>query len=108
MACDSLDTVSKYNFIAEPDDALVCVICLEVAEDPRQHERCGRLLCKGCLEKYGKDKPCPNCRGQRPQYFQDNRSEFLKLLLAVIMKSLSFLVRQSRNQVSPCQVHQGV
>ena len=46
----SADNVNKYNFIAEPDGALQCVICLDVAEDPRQHEKCGRLLCKECLE----------------------------------------------------------
>ena len=68
------NNVSKYNFIAEPDSALECVICLDVAEDPRQHEECGRLLCKECLEKYGRDKPCPNCRMKQPQYFKDNKS----------------------------------
>ena len=52
MASNSTDSVSKYNFIAEPDSSLQCVICLDVAEDPRQHEECGRLLCKECLEKY--------------------------------------------------------
>jgi formylmethanofuran dehydrogenase subunit E len=66
---------SKYNFVSEPDSALLCAICLEVAEDPKQHEECGKLLCKECLEKYGRNKPCPNCRGKQPQYFQDNRSE---------------------------------
>ena len=45
------NSVSKYNFIAEPDSSLQCVICVDVAEDPRQHEECGRLLCKECLEK---------------------------------------------------------
>ena len=46
------NNVSKYNFIEEPDSAIECVICLDVAEDPRQHEECGRLLCKECLEKW--------------------------------------------------------
>ena len=66
-------SVNKYNLIAELEGALQCVICLDVAEDPRQHETCGRLLCKECLEKHG-DKPCPNCRREHPQYFEDNRS----------------------------------
>ena len=65
---------SRFNFIAEPDSALQCVICLDVAEDPRQHEKCGRLFCKECLEEYGRYKPCPNCRRERPQYFEDNKS----------------------------------
>ena len=68
------NSVSKYNFTAEPDSALQCVICLDVAEDPRQHEECGRLLCRECLKKYGKYKPCPNCRRKHPKYFRDNRS----------------------------------
>ena len=69
----SKPTAYKYRFIAEPDSGLLCMICLEVAEDPRQHEKCGKLLCKGCLEKYGEDSPCPNCRETRPRYFEDNR-----------------------------------
>ena len=71
MASNSADIVNKYHFIAEPDSALQCVICLDVAEDPRQHEECGRLLRTGCLEKYGRDKPCPNCRREQPQYIKD-------------------------------------
>ena len=66
--------LAKHNFVSEPEDDLVCLICLEVAEEPWQHGKCGRLLCKKCLEKLGNDKPCPNCREIRPQYFEDNRS----------------------------------
>jgi hypothetical protein len=64
-----------FSFIAEPESALQCAICLEVATDPWQHNKCGRLLCRECLKKYGRDKPCPNCRGEQPQYFDDNRSK---------------------------------
>ncbi len=64
-----------YCFFAEPDDALKCPICLEVAVLPWQHGTCGRLFCKECLEKYGKDKPCPNCRAKKPSYFEDTKSE---------------------------------
>lgn len=63
------------SFISEPDDALHCVVCLGVAEDPWQHGECGKLLCKKCMEKLGRDKPCPSCRMRRPQYFMDNKSE---------------------------------
>ena len=66
--------VYKHSFISEPDGALQCVICLEIAVDPWQHNKCGRLLCGGCLEKYGRHKPCPNCRMRHPQYFDDNKS----------------------------------
>ena len=76
MASNTPDSTSKYDFVEEPDSALQCVICLDVAEDPRQHEKCGRLLCKECLEKHGRGKPCPNCRREQPQYFEDNRSKW--------------------------------
>ena len=67
----------SFRFIYEPDDALKCMICLEVAEDPRQHEKCGKLFCKECLDEYGKVKPCPNCRAKQPQYFEDTRGKDL-------------------------------
>ena len=31
----------------------MCAICLDVAEDPLQHGKCGKLFCKECLERYG-------------------------------------------------------
>ena len=65
-----------YQYVAEPGSGLQCVICLEVAEDPWQHGQCGRLLCSECLRRYGEDKPCPNCRRESPQYFEDNKSEY--------------------------------
>ncbi len=65
----------EYNFITEPDDDLKCLICHEVARDPKQHEACGKLFCEKCIEKYGMDKPCPYCRMEQPLYFKDNRSE---------------------------------
>ena len=75
MASNTSGDNYKYNFVSKPDHALNCLICLEVADDPWQHCECGRLLCKKCLLKYGKEKPCPNCRNAHPQYFPDNKSE---------------------------------
>ena len=69
-------TVSVGDFLSEPDDALKCLICLEVAEEPWQHDKCGRLFCRKCLDMHGKDKPCPNCRTEQPQYFEDARSKY--------------------------------
>ena len=66
----------KYVFLTEPDDALKCPICLEVAEEPRQHGKCGKLFCEDCLEKYGKRKPCPYCKRVGPLYFEDSRSKW--------------------------------
>ena len=72
--CDQPSCV-LYKFIDEPDDELKCMICLEVAEDPLQHETCGKLVCKECIEKYGREKPCPNCRREGSAFFTDNRSK---------------------------------
>ena len=66
----------KYKFVSEPDDELKCLICLEVAMDPMQHEACGKLFCKDCLESYGRTKPCPNCRIWWSHYYKDNRSKY--------------------------------
>ena len=40
-----------------------------------EHADCGRLLCKKCLDKLGRKKPCPSCKKEKPQYFLDNRGE---------------------------------
>ncbi len=65
----------KYMFITEHEDVLKCLICKKLANDPKQHEECGKLFCEKCIEKHGKDNPCPHCRMKRPLYFKDNRSE---------------------------------
>lgn len=69
-----MDTPS-YEFLTEPGDALKCIICLKMACDPWQHNKCGRLLCEECLVKNGREKPCPNCKATQPQYFEDNKSQ---------------------------------
>lgn len=66
---------TQFKFASEPDDSLKCLICLEVAKNPWQHGKCGRLFCKECLDKIGAYQPCPNCRMEHPQYFEDNKSE---------------------------------
>ena len=43
---------AEYTF-QEQVDALRCLICLDLASDPQQHEKCGKLFCKTCLEKHG-------------------------------------------------------
>jgi hypothetical protein len=64
-----------YTFLSEPDAELKCVICLDVAKDPFQHEECGKLLCEKCLKTHGRDKPCPQCRTDGARYYKDNRSK---------------------------------
>ena len=61
-----------YKFVSPPDDNLKCFICLEVAQDPKQHEDCGKLFCSECIEKNGR-KACPNCRAVNQAYFKDRR-----------------------------------
>ena len=65
---------TRYNVIGEPSDKLKCLICLDVAKDPKQHETCGKIFCSECIESYG-DKPCPSCRAESPNYFTDTRGE---------------------------------
>ena len=65
------------NFLSEPADILKCLICLSVARDPRQHEECGKLFCSECIEKYGTDKPCPNCKQTGTQFYKDNRGRLV-------------------------------
>ena len=74
MASSTSADSYKYQFVSEPDDEYKCLICLEVAEEPWQHGECGRLFCEKCLNKLGRNKPCPNCRGG-PQYFKDARGK---------------------------------
>ena len=77
MASELASGYDCIDFVSEPDDSLTCLICLAVARDPWQHGHgnCGRLFCEFCLNKHGKDKPCPNCRMERPSYFEDSRSK---------------------------------
>ena len=76
MAKAKLETGYECNFVSEPDDSLKCLICLAVARDPWQHGKCGRLFCEKCICKHGKNKPCPNCRMEQPQYLEDTRSKW--------------------------------
>ena len=75
--CDQPPRIS-YNFIHELNDDLKCMICLDVAENPLQHELCGKLVCKECVEKLEKDKPCPHCRTQESAFFTDNKSKLFE------------------------------
>ena len=38
-----------YIFLDEVD-TLKCLICLEVARDPQQHDKCGKIFCRRGLE----------------------------------------------------------
>ena len=72
---ESPDADGSFTFLHEPEDDMKCVICLSVAEDPLQHEECGKLFCNKCIEKHGKDKPCPHCK-TGGQFYKDKKSKF--------------------------------
>ncbi len=68
--------MALYKFASEPDDSLNCIICLEVAvSNPVCHETCGKLFCEGCIEKYGRNNPCPNCRRENVTFTPDTKSK---------------------------------
>ncbi len=81
----------SYKFLTEPDDVLKCLICHEVARDPKQQEDCGKLFCEKCIEKYGKKKPCPHCRIEQPLYFKDNKSELRIPPLKTVIQPFSLV-----------------
>ena len=63
----------EYTFVDAVDDALKCHFCKKVAENPQQHENCGGLICRECLVKDGREKPCPKC-GEVSNYYVDKKS----------------------------------
>ena len=105
MASHAGAKILEYKFVSEPDKDLKCVICFEVARDPLQHEECGKLFCKGCLENYGKGKPCPNCRKKGSQYFRDNKSECIIIMLDGII-DVRNNNRQKKYPSSGSEMHQ--
>ena len=87
-----------YIFLEEPDNELKCVICLDIARDPHQHEECGKLVCRECLERYGRNKPCAHCRtgglyylDKRGKIFEQNFLKHDMLLLQLNKKLQSSL-----------------
>ncbi len=90
MASNASVNKVEYKFLTEPPDDLKCLICLGVARDPLQHGKCGKLFCEDCLEKYGRHKPCPNCRTRDSNYFVDKRSKYV-LILHVLCLCSKFL-----------------
>ena len=64
-----------HQFIDQPPDDLLCLICLSAARDPQQLTCCGKVLCKVCLEDLKKhSNDCPQCRKPIVS-FPDTRSK---------------------------------
>ena len=94
--CSNGKTYS-YNFISEPENCLLCSICLDLASQPKQCEDYGKF-CSECIEKNGR-RPCPNCRTNKPRYFRDARSKQIFLCIALPMYLLS-----GRREINALQV----
>ena len=71
----SSSTEPSHHYLTEPSDDMLCVICLEVAIEPMQHETCGKLLCKACHDKNGRNEKCPSCRSSDTKFYADLRSK---------------------------------
>ena len=80
----------EYNFSEDPDDSLLCCICLTVASDPVQHENCGKLFCSRCIGR-NQGRPCPVCRAPDPEYFKDKRGKILLCTYKCIFNTFYFL-----------------
>ena len=54
---------SSYYVKEKPGDDLECIICHQLAYEPRQTSCCGHTVCRGCADKWrGKNNSCPQCR----------------------------------------------
>ena len=70
-----------HQFIDQPPDDLLCLICLMVARDPQQITCCGKVLCETCLQDLKNySNVCPQCRKPIVS-FPDTKSKFVELNL---------------------------
>ena len=55
-----------YDFVKEPPDTTICVICQLPSRDPYLSVCCGHVFCKSCLDnaKKAADINCPMCRSE--------------------------------------------
>ena len=103
--------LASYNFITEPEEDLNCSICLKVARRyPWQHEECGKLFCRKCIEQYGIDKPCPSCEKEKPRYFEDKRSKYnlLGSLTVIRWHLVNYVGRTRKLAAAPPQFGSGL
>jgi late competence protein required for DNA uptake (superfamily II DNA/RNA helicase) len=73
MITEMTSTAVDPVYLKEPEDELKCAVCLKIAQNPMQHEDCGTLFCKECLEQA--NKPCPRCASEGSNYYRDKRSK---------------------------------
>ena len=62
----------------------MCVICLDVALDPMQHEQCKKLLCEQCKDRWhyfkGDKITCPYCGEEGAKFLPHKESKLLIIL----------------------------
>ena len=65
------------NFVEQPSDDLICLICTFVAKDPQQLTCCGKIYCRACLVEHKKrSNVCPQCR-ESGTSFEDKKSKLV-------------------------------
>lgn len=57
------DKAQEFEFVDPVPDELICLICALVARDAHQVTCCGKIFCKGCLEKLDGNS-CPQCKAE--------------------------------------------
>lgn len=82
MASTSPKSVGGYDYqyLEQPPQEYVCLVCKLVARKANQTNCCGRIFCKGCLEKLKKHQvkfTCPGCQETllSDMYHPDTRSQ---------------------------------
>ena len=81
------------DFINDPPDDLLCLICLFPAREATQLNCCGKIFCASCLQEYNRrNKQCSHCRSTTGAAFKDMRSKTLLLLVVVLLLLLVLLL----------------
>ena len=72
----------EYLLLEQLDDSLMCPICHDVAIDPVQEQKCGKLFCSKCKEKLDQNT-CPCCN-RRLNCFENTKSKRARLIIIVL------------------------
>ena len=67
-----------YNFVKEPPDTTMCVICQLPSRDPYLSVCCGHVFCKSCLDNAKKAAAvtnCPMCRSEDFVVFPNKQAD---------------------------------
>ena len=78
----------RYDFVCPPPDDVICPLCLDIIEEPKQLTCCGHHVCRKCGEKLkkpnrGSNNQCPMCR--KKNYTLSPDKYFERTVLNVLM-----------------------